>query len=113
MSHETSAKKTPTRAPAGSRLIPLPGDVVKTALRTVSVKGGDDPYATEILIDGKKPECLESLSIKIGIGHPNRVTVTFVPEMLEVEGQFEGWAKPVESRDEDMSEGGKSPEHTR
>lgn len=60
------------------------------SLRHVKITAPDtNPFHADIEIDGKKPYDLVSLDVRLAVDDVNRVTISFIPEVIEIEGEFE------------------------
>lgn len=84
---------------------PAPEPDPRAPLHSVSIKSKDgSPYSAEILIDGNQPDTIQAVKVEMGVGHPNQVTLVVHPEELEIDGQFEGWVRPDDSKVRELLE---------
>lgn len=78
----------------GEYVLPQIDPEPTAALHSVSIKAATvSPFSATVEIDGKHATNIQAIKVEMGLDHCNRVTMTFEPEQLEIEGQFEGWVR--------------------
>lgn len=86
-------QQDPPPNPPQAKALEQPEQEPRTALHSVQISADTwSPDSVQILIDGRTAPNVQSLKVELGTNHPNRVTVVFEPDELEIDGVFEGWA---------------------